>query len=87
MYFVYILKSEKDNHRYIGVTKDLKNRFLQHMLGQVKSTKHRRPLKIVGCRAFGTIYEALVWEKKYKNSHGQLERDVKNGKITLLDKI
>jgi len=81
MYFVYILKSEKDGHRYIGVTKNLKNRFLQHKTGRVDSTKHRRPLEIIGYRIFDTIYEALVFEKKYKNSHGQLERDMKNGKM------
>lgn len=87
MYFVYLLKSKKDNHGYIGVTKNLKKRFLQHMSGQVESTKYRRPLEIIGYRTFDTFYEALIWEKKYKNSHGQLERDVKNGKIVLLDKI
>jgi len=86
MYFVYILRSKRDNHKYIGVTKNLENRLLQHNSSQVESTKHRRPLEVVGYRVFDTIYEALIHERKYKNSHGQLERDIKNGKITLTEK-
>lgn len=46
MYYVYILKSKKDNKHYIGSTHDLKRRFNEHQLGKVESTKSRRPLLI-----------------------------------------
>lgn len=30
MFYVYVLKSEKYNEVYIGITEDLKRRFLEH---------------------------------------------------------
>ena len=47
MYYVYILKSEKDKKFYTGYTKNLKLRFEQHCNGKVGSTKNRRPLKLI----------------------------------------
>mgnify|MGYP003393998439 CR=1 FL=1 len=86
MPYVYILVSNKDKCRYIGSTKNLKERIKAHFKGEVPSTKNRRPLVLFGWREFESIYEAVLWEKKYKNSHGQLERDIKNNKI-ILNKI
>jgi putative endonuclease len=86
MFAVYFLRSKKDGNLYIGHTRNLKVRLLQHVLGQVQSTKYRRPLILLGWRRFGTLYDAIKWEGKYKNSHGQLERDIGNLKITLFKK-
>ena len=47
MYYVYVLYSEKDKHLYIGSTPDLKKRILKHNTGRVRSTKNRRPLKLI----------------------------------------
>ena len=47
MYYVYVLLSKKDSKFYIGLTKDLKARFESHKNGCVKSTKERRPLKLI----------------------------------------
>jgi len=47
MYYVYVLLSEKDKKQYVGYTKNLKLRFEQHVNGLVKSTKNRRPLKLI----------------------------------------
>ena len=44
-YFVYILKSLKDDKNYAGYTKNLELRFEQHINGEVDSTKYRRPLE------------------------------------------
>lgn len=77
------MESERDGNFYIGSTKDLEKRISEHERGWVKSTAYRRPLKFFGYREFSTIEEAAGWEKKYKKSHGQLERDIKNGKIIL----
>ncbi len=82
-FYVYILKSKKDGKMYIGSTKNLRIRINEHMKGEVKSTKDRRPFKLIGWRQFNVAADAALWEKKYKRSHGQLERDIKNTKIYL----
>ena len=46
-YYVYVLKSENDNHIYTGLTSDLVNRVNEHNKGKVRSTKSRRPFKLV----------------------------------------
>ena len=76
---VYILKSLKDGNKYIGSTKDISRRLSQHNKGEVDSTMHRRPLILVGFQETSTIIEAVLLEKKYKNSHGALERAFKKG--------
>jgi len=40
MYYVYILKSLKDSRTYVGFTNNFDQRFQQHNLGRVKSTKN-----------------------------------------------
>jgi len=46
-YYVYVLLSDKDNKFYTGFTNNLKRRFEEHQKGRVKSTKNRRPLKLI----------------------------------------
>ena len=48
MYYVYVLQSEKDESRYIGVTEDLKRRLLEHNGGNSRYSNTKRPFKIVG---------------------------------------
>ena len=51
-YFIYILKSDKDNKFYTGYTKNLTERFKMHNQGLVDSTKNRLPFKLIyfeGC--------------------------------------
>ncbi|MBM2821115.1 MAG: nuclease superfamily protein [Candidatus Berkelbacteria bacterium] len=86
MSYVYFLRSVKDGEMYIGSTKCLRNRIREHIKGNVPSTKNRGPLNIIGWRKFYDIAEAAQWEKKYKNSHGQIERDIKNKKIIMSHK-
>jgi len=66
MYYVYLLQSKKDKGFYIGYTLDLKLRFLQHQNGLVKSTKHRRPLKLLYYEAYQTKKLAQEREEKLK---------------------
>jgi len=70
-YFVYILKSEKDNKRYIGSTKNLHRRISEHNRGAVKSTKFRRPFRLVYQERFKTKKEAEEREKYYKTGRGR----------------
>lgn len=71
MFYVYILFSEKDIGLYIGTTKDLKKRFIQHKLGQVTSTRNRRPLKLVHYEAFLLKEDAIAREEFLKNGYGR----------------
>ncbi len=51
-YWVYILLSLKDGKKYTGYTINLPSRFEAHQQGKVKSTKDRRPFKLIyfeGC--------------------------------------
>jgi putative endonuclease len=67
MFYVYILKSKKDNKCYIGSTKDLKQRVKLHNEGKVFSTKLRVPLVLVYYEAFLSEKDARVREQKLKN--------------------
>ena len=71
MFYVYILLSIKDNKFYIGCTKNLKRRILEHKRKKVKSTKDRLPLKLVCYEAYLSKTEALRREKFLKSSDGK----------------
>lgn len=70
MFYVYILKSQKDNKSYIGSTNDLKSRIKLHNEGRVLSTKLRRPLILVYYEAYLAESDARRREQKLKN-YGQ----------------
>lgn len=66
-YFVYMLKSLKDKKFYTGCTADLKKRLKQHNSGRVRSTKARRPFKLVYWESFRTRSEAMKRERRLKS--------------------
>lgn len=70
MYFVYILKSEKDDSLYIGYTSDLKRRFIEHNEGLALSTKHKRPYKLIFYEAFQDKRDAKNRESYLKSGWG-----------------
>ena len=45
MYYLYILKSLKDNGYYIGITDNLEKRLNEHNQGKTKSLRHRLPVE------------------------------------------
>ena len=71
MYYVYVLRSIKDKKRYIGMTADITRRFHEHNSGLVKSTKNRRPLKLIHTEEFETKIEAEQRELFYKTGKGR----------------
>jgi putative endonuclease len=71
MYYVYVLLSEKDDQFYIGFTKDLKTRLAEHNKGYVKSTKERKPFKLIYYEASFDQEDALRREKYLKSSWGK----------------
>jgi len=71
MYYVYVLKSDKDGRTYVGYTNNLKGRLEKHSSGQVKSTKFRRPLKLMFHEEFNTSVEARERELYWKSGGGR----------------
>ena len=74
-YYTYILQSKKDGNKYAGYTKDLNLRFEQHQNGEVESTKHRRPLKLIFFSAFPDKYLAASFEQYLKTNYGRAFRN------------
>ena len=72
MYYTYVLLSKKDNKLYTGFTSNLNLRFEQHNKGQVKSTKNRRPLKLIYHEACIKREDATRREKYLKTHYGKL---------------
>ena len=66
MYYVYLLKSKKDNRFYIGYSLNLKLRFEQHCNGKVISTKNRRPLELIYYESYFKKELAEEREQKLK---------------------
>ncbi|NTW89924.1 MAG: GIY-YIG nuclease family protein [Candidatus Moranbacteria bacterium] len=71
MYYVYILRSGKDQMFYTGMTGDLKRRMLEHRTGKVESTRSRRPLELLCYEAYTRKEEAERREKFLKSSDGK----------------
>ena len=66
MYYVYVLKSKKDNDMYIGSTSDVQKRLVEHNRGMVYSTKPRRPFGLVYYEAYAAEQDARMREAKLK---------------------
>ncbi len=66
MYYVYILKSLKDNNLYTGSTNDLKRRIKEHNLGKSFATKPRRPFMLVYYEAYRSEKDARKREHNLK---------------------
>ncbi len=71
MYFVYVLKSLKDDKFYIGFSEDVKRRNKDHNSGKVLSTKDRRPFKLIDYEANLSKKDALRRENYFKTTKGK----------------
>jgi putative endonuclease len=81
MYYVYILKSQRCKHLYVGFTGDLRRRLSQHNSGKTKSTKHGTPWKLIYYEAFLSKKDAQKRERTLKHhgsSFGFLKKRIKN---------
>ncbi|WP_081489500.1 GIY-YIG nuclease family protein [Melioribacter roseus] len=71
MFYVYVLRSLKDNKRYVGLTSDISRRFREHQNGLVKSTRHRRPFELIYYESYENKSEAMKREKFFKTGKGR----------------
>ncbi len=70
-YYVYILRSQKDQSLYIGYTSDLRKRFQQHNTGKSQSTKSFRPYVLIYYEAFLHRIDAKNREVYLKSGYGR----------------
>ncbi|MCD6550467.1 GIY-YIG nuclease family protein [bacterium] len=70
MYYLYILRL-KNGTLYKGITSDLRRRVKEHKFGKVKSTKHKRPLKLIHYEAYLLKSDAERRERFLKTTEGR----------------
>ena len=65
-YFVYILKNTFINWHYVGFTRDIELRLLQHNKSLVKSTRFYKPFELIFVQIVKNSTEARRLEKFFK---------------------
>lgn len=81
MYYVYILRSKKDNSFYIGYTNNVERRLQEHNIGSVEYTKKYKPWSLIYYEAFISLEDAKIREKSLKHfgrTFNQLKYRIKN---------
>jgi len=90
-YWIYVLISLKDRRFYVGMTTDLTRRLREHMLGNVVSTRNRRPFKVIHYEYFVDKEDARAREVFLKSGFGrdQLRKALKRtlSKCIMLNEI
>ena len=81
MFYVYILKSEKDNSLYIGKTNNLARRLAEHNSGHTPSIRVKRPFVLLETIECATQQEAIRMEKEFKKGYKREEVRRKYGLI------
>ncbi|MBI2482072.1 MAG: GIY-YIG nuclease family protein [Candidatus Vogelbacteria bacterium] len=71
MYYVYVLRSLRNNKLYKGFTADLKRRVKEHSLGNSKFTSNNGPWKLVYYQAFVSEKDARREELFLKTGKGK----------------
>ena len=70
MYYIYILKSLKNNRFYTGSTNNLERRLLEHNSGKSKYTRLTKPFKLLHFEKFNSRKEAVNRERYLKTGKG-----------------
>jgi len=71
VWFVYVLKSLKDNDLYVGSTNIIHRRLAEHNSGKVESTKHRIPFALEAYIAVRDQARAIALERYLKTGSGK----------------
>lgn len=70
MVFVYVIQSLLNKAYYIGISKDVEKRLLEHNKGKTRSTKERKPFKLIHKEKFNNYKEARLREIELKSFKG-----------------
>ncbi len=71
MWYVYVLKSEKDDRHYTGMSQHVEERLIAHNQGKVRSTRSRRPFQLIYQEKVGSRSEARQRERYLKSAAGR----------------
>ncbi|MFH1938256.1 MAG: GIY-YIG nuclease family protein, partial [Patescibacteria group bacterium] len=71
MFYNYVLQSKKNKNLYVGYTKDLRKRLIEHNQGLNKSTKPYRPWELIYYEACLNKKDTKRREKYLKTTQGQ----------------
>ena len=71
MFTVYVLQSESDGGLYIGLTSDPTRRLEQHNRGHERSTRTRRPFRLIYSEEHESRLRAREREKYLKSGAGR----------------
>lgn len=71
MWYVYILRSRKDDNWYVGMTNDLKRRLNLHNDGKVFATRMRYPFSLAYYEAHHNQNDAAARERFLKTGWGK----------------
>jgi putative endonuclease len=74
MYYLYILKSLKDDGYYIGETENIIKRIKDHNSGKTKSIKHRIPFRLKYTEEFITKTECRKKEIFLKKNYQERKK-------------
>jgi putative endonuclease len=75
-FYIYVLKSLKNNNYYVGFTRNFANSLNVHNEGKVMSTKNRIPFQLVYWEGCLNQKDATLREKYLKTAWGK--RYIKN---------
>ena len=75
MYYVYVLKSKKDENLYTGYSHDPWERLEYHNGGKVEATKYRVPFELIYLEGFINQQDATSREKFFKSGWGRTHLD------------
>jgi putative endonuclease len=86
-YYVYVLLSLRDRKFYVGFTLSLKDRIQKHGRGEVRATRHRRPLLLIHYEYFINKTDAKAREVFLKSGFGrkQMRESLKRTLMKYLD--
>jgi putative endonuclease len=71
MWYVYILRSVKDNNLYVGSSDNIRRRFTDHNSGKVDSTRGRVPFRLEAYIAVKDKTRAIELEQYFKTGSGR----------------
>jgi putative endonuclease len=70
-WYIYALRSLRDNNLYIGISQNPEKRVITHNKGKTESTRNRRPFVLVYKESCNSLNEAREKEKFYKSGCGR----------------
>lgn len=71
-FYVYVLQNKVKDFIYVGYTKNLRKRFLEHNNKEEISTKHYTPLELIFYEAYRDQKDAKRREDYFKTTKGKV---------------